>query len=158
MHADNSPEAMVLFNGWLEVCRRDHLCCKKTISGALIDEETGLELLTQILDVGGNNATIVSLIEPKGMGDNYCSPSYYWGPPGTQTRLTTRNTLHDHLSGIKLDILPNTFQDAVAITRGIGLRHLWIDALCIVQGVHHVVMMVPPSRPQACPGATTKPS
>ncbi|RSM04775.1 hypothetical protein CDV31_009866 [Fusarium ambrosium] len=27
-----------------------------------------------------------------------------------------------------------TFADAIAITRGLGIRYLWIDALCIVQG------------------------
>ncbi|KAJ3460150.1 hypothetical protein MRS44_011017 [Fusarium solani] len=27
-----------------------------------------------------------------------------------------------------------TFTDAIAITRGLGIRYLWIDALCVVQG------------------------
>jgi hypothetical protein len=29
--------------------------------------------------------------------------------------------------------LPKSFQDAVTVTRGLGLRYLWIDALCIAQ-------------------------
>ncbi|KAF8911150.1 heterokaryon incompatibility protein-domain-containing protein [Gymnopilus junonius] len=29
--------------------------------------------------------------------------------------------------------MPKTFQDAVAITRGLGLRYIWIDSLCIIQ-------------------------
>ncbi|KAF4436028.1 HET-domain-containing protein [Fusarium austroafricanum] len=29
--------------------------------------------------------------------------------------------------------LPKTFQDAVAATRALGLRYLWIDSLCIIQ-------------------------
>lgn len=29
--------------------------------------------------------------------------------------------------------LPKTFQDAVIVTRGLGLRYLWIDSLCILQ-------------------------
>jgi hypothetical protein len=30
-------------------------------------------------------------------------------------------------------ILPNTFADAVQLTRGLGLKYLWIDSLCIIQ-------------------------
>ncbi|KAF2996915.1 hypothetical protein E8E13_005939 [Curvularia kusanoi] len=29
--------------------------------------------------------------------------------------------------------LPKNFQDAVTVTRGLGVKYLWIDALCIVQ-------------------------
>jgi hypothetical protein len=30
--------------------------------------------------------------------------------------------------------LPSTFQDAVAAARQLGIRYLWIDSLCIIQG------------------------
>lgn len=33
-----------------------------------------------------------------------------------------------------LDDLPKTFQDAVKVTRGLGIQYLWIDFLCIIQG------------------------
>jgi hypothetical protein len=29
--------------------------------------------------------------------------------------------------------LPKTFQDAVTVTRKLGIRYLWIDSLCIIQ-------------------------
>lgn len=29
--------------------------------------------------------------------------------------------------------LPNTFQDAITVTRMLGLKYIWIDSLCIVQ-------------------------
>src|SRR5438034_1924444 len=29
--------------------------------------------------------------------------------------------------------LPKTFQDAVLLTRALGVRYLWIDSLCIIQ-------------------------
>ncbi|PMD19341.1 heterokaryon incompatibility, partial [Hyaloscypha hepaticicola] len=32
-----------------------------------------------------------------------------------------------------LATLPKTFQDAVLITRDLGVRYLWIDSLCIIQ-------------------------
>lgn len=34
---------------------------------------------------------------------------------------------------MNIDRLPQTIQDAVRVTRGIGVKYLWIDALCIVQ-------------------------
>lgn len=33
-------------------------------------------------------------------------------------------------------MLPRTFQDAIQVTRGLGVRYIWIDALCIVQDDH----------------------
>ena len=35
--------------------------------------------------------------------------------------------------GIPLEDLPQTFQDAILTVRKLGLRFLWIDALCIIQ-------------------------
>jgi len=35
--------------------------------------------------------------------------------------------------GIDLETLPQTFRDAIKFTRALGVRYLWIDALCIIQ-------------------------
>ena len=37
------------------------------------------------------------------------------------------------MSGVPLSEFPATLRDAVTITRRIGIRHLWVDALCIKQ-------------------------
>ena len=37
------------------------------------------------------------------------------------------------LKGIELSDLPKTFQDAVMVTRSMGVCFLWIDSLCIIQ-------------------------
>ncbi|RSL69544.1 hypothetical protein CEP53_002152 [Fusarium sp. AF-6] len=49
---------------------------------------------------------------------------------------TTANNLEDRKTSLCLEgeILHKTFADAITITRGLGIRYLWIDALCIVQG------------------------
>lgn len=36
-------------------------------------------------------------------------------------------------SGCHLSEMPKTFVDAITITRHLGIRHLWIDSLCICQ-------------------------
>lgn len=34
--------------------------------------------------------------------------------------------------------MPRTIRDAVIITRRLGIRYIWIDALCIIQGIFSV--------------------
>ncbi|WYZ43235.1 hypothetical protein EsH8_VI_000934 [Colletotrichum jinshuiense] len=46
---------------------------------------------------------------------------------------TIHETLKSHLQALPLSSLPNTFRDAVLITRALGVQYLWIDSLCIVQ-------------------------
>ncbi|KAM7210917.1 HET domain containing protein [Rhypophila decipiens] len=53
--------------------------------------------------------------------------------PNTQSRLRLFETLGAMQQEINLGILPRSLQDAVFLTRNLGLRYLWIDALCIVQ-------------------------
>lgn len=57
--------------------------------------------------------------------------SHCWG--GVEClSLTTDN--HDLLkNGIPFDDLPLLYQEAIRVTRYLGVRHLWIDSLCIIQ-------------------------
>ena len=51
---------------------------------------------------------------------------------GEETMLT-KASLSDMSKRIDLANLSQTHQDAIAITRSLGLRYLWIDSLCIIQ-------------------------
>jgi hypothetical protein len=48
-------------------------------------------------------------------------------------RTTTTNVVLDHTRYIPFTSLPETSKDAIVLTRSLGYRYLWIDALCIVQ-------------------------
>lgn len=54
---------------------------------------------------------------------------------GTQITIrTTSGTLEQRKNCIPLSDFPETFRDAVILTRKLGVRYLWIDCLCIIQG------------------------
>ncbi|PVH86348.1 HET-domain-containing protein [Cadophora sp. DSE1049] len=59
--------------------------------------------------------------------------SHCWGPPEHICK-TTRLTLEDHKLEIPWSDLSKTFQEAIEVTRRLGIRYLWIDSLCIIQG------------------------
>ena len=41
--------------------------------------------------------------------------------------------LHDRQIGIGFESLPKKFQDAITVTRELGIQYLWIDSICIIQ-------------------------
>lgn len=45
----------------------------------------------------------------------------------------SKNNYEQYLKSILIRELPQTFIDAVHLTRRLGIRYLWIDALCIIQ-------------------------
>ncbi|KAK8043930.1 hypothetical protein PG994_012768 [Apiospora phragmitis] len=134
LSTDDSLEAVSLYKTWYNDCLTLDKDCKLTVSGHEVDEMTGPELPTRVLDLGKTTAKDLILLESKGLRGQYCALSYCWGPPNTQTFLTTKGSLQDRLDGIDFEHLPKTFQDAVQITRALGIRYLWVDGLCIIQG------------------------
>jgi hypothetical protein len=73
----------------------------------------------------------VKLCETDGGRGDYIALSYCWGTTPTMT--TTSKTLQRRKSVILLADLPKTISDAVMVARGLGIRYLWVDALCILQ-------------------------
>ena len=63
--------------------------------------------------------------------DPYAALSYCWG--ASQAIKTTLSSLIAHEAGIPVASLPQTLQDAIRVTREIGIDFLWIDSLYIIQ-------------------------
>jgi hypothetical protein len=87
-----------------------------------------------VIDVSSNdNSQEPRLVESSpGQRGQYVTLSHCWGKlPGPLT--TQTDTLDERLAGIPMKILPQTFQDAVVITRAFNIQYLWIDSLCIIQ-------------------------
>ena len=91
----------------------------------------GRPLPKRIIDLGSDNESL-SLYEPFQDIGVYAALSYCWGKGSTLLKTTqfTLETFKDHIPWEKL---PKTLQDAIVITRKIGLKFIWIDCLCIVQ-------------------------
>ncbi|KAL2689081.1 hypothetical protein Neosp_003133 [[Neocosmospora] mangrovei] len=90
------------------------------------------QLPTRVLDVDTNLGSIVRLQEQNtGILERYAALSYCWGGP--QPLTATKSNLQALISGFEVEKLPQTLRDAVYVTRRLGIRYLWIDALCIIQ-------------------------
>jgi hypothetical protein len=107
---------------WLESCN-EHSSCNPGPS----------QLASRVIDVGDDpNSGVVKLREIEdGQQGLYLALSHCWGNLGHF--VTTKATMEERKQGIEIADMPQTFQDAIAITRGLGLRYIWIDSLCICQ-------------------------
>ncbi|KAL9088433.1 MAG: hypothetical protein Q9165_006157 [Trypethelium subeluteriae] len=65
------------------------------------------------------------------MTGKYACLSYCWGK--SRPFVTTTSNRAQRADGFAIDDLPATLRDAVYFTRNLGLRYLWVDALCILQ-------------------------
>lgn len=72
-------------------------------------------------------------MQTQGATGNYCALSYCWGPVDKQPIRTLGENIRDHYSGIPIAALPQTFRDAITLTKALGIDYLWIDSLCIQQ-------------------------
>ncbi|OQV03642.1 hypothetical protein CLAIMM_08660 [Cladophialophora immunda] len=112
---------------WLKDCNEGHACSR---SHSCADKPTSPPLPTRVLDVNREGDTI-HLVATNGRRGQYVALSHCWGVSHRIT--TTKKTYMDHCEGIPLAELPATFQQAVTITRELGIPYLWIDSLCIIQ-------------------------
>jgi hypothetical protein len=55
---------------------------------------------------------------------------------GKRKFCTTKENESPHAQEIPYQLLPQTLQDAITLTRQLGIQYIWIDALCIVQDDH----------------------
>jgi hypothetical protein len=109
---------------WLDDCLTNHDCGCGPVSDP--------PLPSRVIDVLGLDGQWEPvLLETNGIRAKYAALSYRWGK--CKLFRTTRANYAEHCLLIRLRKLPTTFKDAIFMTKALGLRYLWIDALCIVQ-------------------------
>ncbi|KUJ19941.1 HET-domain-containing protein [Mollisia scopiformis] len=115
--------AVNVIHDWLEECHDKHKFCPKHLVR---------ELPRRVVDVGRQGE--VSLprlhISKPGEKGEYAALSYCWGED-PQT-MTTAATLSTYIQCLPSN-LSNSISDAITVCRKLGVRYLWVDALCIIQ-------------------------
>lgn len=112
------------YKKYMDDCTKRHPICSSNIPTVQP---------TRIIDVGLDailqNIFLTTLQDDRAQ---YVTLSHCWGDTST-ILTTTKDTIEQRRRNIPFSELPRTFQDAVQITRALGLRYLWIDSLCIIQ-------------------------
>ncbi|KAF5627141.1 hypothetical protein F52700_8624 [Fusarium sp. NRRL 52700] len=125
--AEHEPDSyLALIQRFLERCTNSHQAC-----GA----EVTYEMPTRVIDVGngkqGDPPQLV--VTGQSMKEKYLALSYCWGP-GTDTFTLNHKTIGGMLKGIDKSRLVAAHRDTIELARQLGIRYIWIDALCIIQG------------------------
>lgn len=114
----------------LQTCRDKHEKCRHLHSDARSENILPLRLI-EVGPVGDDKVLFSSA--PFNSSVAFAAASYVWGE-GTKEYRTTKSNLRQRCEGgVCVSELPRTIRDLIAVTRRLGLTHLWIDALCIVQ-------------------------
>lgn len=123
-----APQGLELFKSWLELSK-EHIKQRKqtleTIPTRLIDIGSECESPRLIITAECSELQLEDL--------EYAILSYCWGEIQNDSYQTLDDNFKQKCEEIKLQDLPATLRDAILVTRGLGYRYLWVDALCIIQ-------------------------
>jgi hypothetical protein len=109
---------------WLEQCSGHSHCNAEKITSPPAR-------LLEISDAGFQNELSVRLINAESHHTPYVCLSHRWG--NVTFIQTTRANLAEFKQHIPWRDLTKTFQEAMIITHGLGIRYIWIDSLCVCQ-------------------------
>ncbi|QDS71508.1 hypothetical protein FKW77_004827 [Venturia effusa] len=135
-----SPAQFRLMGSWLRDCNENH--------GDTCPSNAAFVLPSRLIDVGIDPPSpSVYIVEKEKLeallnGEEdlrlkYTAFSHPWGKVEDKNKhfLANRGNIDKFTTdGILVEDLPQTFKDAVTISRGLGIQYLWIDSLCILQG------------------------
>ena len=110
-----------LIRQWMQSCNLQHVICH------LPAFQTAREQSIRLIDVQDHR------VIPATSAEKYVALSYVWG--STMTPSLTGDTFSQcsSIGGLKGLVIPRTIMDAIQLVKGIGMRYLWVDSLCIVQ-------------------------
>jgi hypothetical protein len=119
-----SSNAKIL--SWVRDCNENHPECSSEVT----------TLPYRVIDVDPEeplNVRDSRLSQSLRTRARYVTLSHCWGPDLQAIPKTTRGNLQRRLREISWRSLCKTFQDAIDVTRSLGVRYIWIDSLCIIQ-------------------------
>ncbi|KAK4448882.1 HET-domain-containing protein [Podospora aff. communis PSN243] len=120
--AMETQKSLSTLKTWIHQCSTQHASCSRSPAGT--------RLPNRVIKVSGGTIRLIETV--KGQVGHYIALSHCWGDSRSPC-LTTSATLEANKQRIEWELLPNTFRDAVQVTRELGVQYLWIDSMCIIQ-------------------------
>ncbi|PVH74251.1 HET-domain-containing protein [Cadophora sp. DSE1049] len=119
-----SQRSFEIASRWLKNCVESHSSCKPPI---------GFQKPPRRLIHVGNKTQNPFLVEtsPDLQHAEWLTLSYCWGEEPSMK--LTDDTMNALKNGIPLGNFDATIQDAILVTRALGISYIWIDGLCILQ-------------------------
>ncbi|KAF2137724.1 uncharacterized protein K452DRAFT_205258, partial [Aplosporella prunicola CBS 121167] len=116
---------ITLAQHWLEKCMKEHRCCERTLDPEWYP--------TRLLDVADEPIKLIITKDEPVIAGPYATLSHCWGTQ--EFPVLSTNSLSDFLAGTPSEKLPRSFRETITTIRALGIRYLWIDSYCILQGV-----------------------
>lgn len=108
-----------ILQSWLKDCKAHEICQSANVLNISP---------TRIINVANDQ---LRLEEPGSLREPYLALSHCWG--SSNLPRATKATMELLKNSINWNTLTKTFQDAIMLTRKLGLHYIWIDSLCIIQ-------------------------
>lgn len=122
------PQSLRWVQERLKECQTSHKNCKRRTTASFAP--------TRLVELPPSNPKTgdkkVFLVERPAQTTPYACISHCWGDPAKMFK-TTKATLPLNKKGIEIARLPKTFRDCISFARDLGVQHIWIDSICIVQ-------------------------
>ncbi|KAK8012826.1 HET-domain-containing protein [Apiospora marii] len=131
-YSTSSDKTFKRIQTWLENCCASHASCQswQTTTDTLAGLPTRL---IHIEATPGSSIPTIRLVRGVDAStDRYATLSHCWGPNGVPTKLLL-GSINDLSLQIAWDTLPLTFREAILVAARLGIKYIWIDALCIIQ-------------------------
>jgi len=117
-----------LVKKWIKLCQENHGDECHDVWRKDDGEDKNLPGYVRLVDV------VSMTLVPARSGCRYVALSYVWGNVSTEYRTMTDNIAERSIpGGLNTATFPETITDSILFVRQLGLRYLWIDAICIIQ-------------------------
>lgn len=120
-----SSDSFKLMRHWVRCCETSHDC------GFTKAPDDMPSMLLDVYSLASED-TVKIIKVPATMKERYISLSYCWGAEA-QKLMNLEKTRERLLTGIRTEALDCSIRDAILVTRELGFKYLWVDALCILQ-------------------------
>lgn len=116
---------MDTLKGWLSACEAEcHGCVGDSHDESFPQNMRLLQLENDVLKLTTRSS---------GKPERYACLSHCWGSADHLNKSRAKNYGTFMSEGIAIDLLPKTYFEAVQVCKYLGIHHLWIDSLCIIQ-------------------------